>query len=62
MQSRSRESYFLRPTKKRPQRKFLKPLLETWALVLVLIVILVLSAIALGVCWDGLSTDQTIGV
>jgi hypothetical protein len=62
MQSRSRESHFLRPTKKRPLRRFLKPPLETWALVVVLIVIMVLSAIALGACWDSLSTDQAIGL
>ena len=62
MQSRSGESYFLHPTWERRQRRFLKPPLKTWALVLVLIVIMVLSAIALNVCLDGLSTDQTIGV
>jgi hypothetical protein len=61
MKSRSREDYFRFPIKKRPTRKSLNPPLETWALVLVLIVIMVLSAVALGTLWDTLNADQAVG-
>jgi len=61
MQSRGREDYFRLSIKRRPTRKSLNPLLETWALVLVLIVIMVLSAVALGTLLDTLNADQTIG-
>jgi hypothetical protein len=59
-QSRGREDYFRLPIKRRPTRKSLNPPLETWALVLVSIVIMVLSAVALGTLWDTLNADQTI--
>jgi hypothetical protein len=61
MQSRGRESHVRLPIKRLPIRKPLNPPLETWALALVLIVVMVLTIIALGACWDSLNTDQTLG-
>ncbi len=59
MESRSGGSHFLLPFKKLRTTNFLGSPLETWALVLVLTVVMVLSAIALGACWDSVNTDQT---
>lgn len=61
MHSRSRESYFSFPIKKRPTRKSLNPQLEAWVLILALIVMMALGALALGSWWESLNTDQTIG-
>lgn len=61
MQPRSRESCPLLASKQLPAREFLNTPLETWAVVLVLILTMVLGALALGAWWGSLDTDQTIG-
>lgn len=61
MHSRGRYSHVHLPIKRLPTGKLLNIPLETWALVLALIVVMVLTVIALGACWDSLNTERTIG-
>jgi hypothetical protein len=58
MQSRG-DGSDVRPHLNRLQTiRFLQVPLETWALVLVLISIIVLGALALGTCWDSLDAPS----
>jgi hypothetical protein len=59
MQLNSRQSYVvpgIRTLIAEEARKFLSPRLKIWALVLVLMLIMVISALSLGAWWDRLST------
>jgi hypothetical protein len=58
MQSRGGGSDFRPHLNKLQTIRFLQMPLETWALVLVLISIIVLGALALGTCWDSLGSPS----
>lgn len=60
MLSLSRKSHVRLPVEKLLTIKPLNPPLETWALVLVVVVTMILTIVALGACWDSLNTDQTM--
>jgi hypothetical protein len=58
MRSRAGRSDFRPHLNKLQTIRFLQMPLETWALVLVLISIIVLGALALGTCWDSLGAPS----
>jgi hypothetical protein len=59
MQSDSQESYFILPVKKQPIGRFPRLQFVKWALVPVVMLAMILSALALGAWWDSLSSGDT---
>lgn len=59
MPSHSRESYFILPVKKQPTVRFPRSQFVKWALVPVVMIVMILSALGLGAWWDGLGSGDT---
>ena len=56
MQLHDHESYFILPAEKQPAARPPRTALMTGVLVLVTMLIMVLVALAMGVCWDSLTS------